>query len=144
MVKFAIDNYHKKVGYGICYEFVEKAVNEKNKNKSFVTILSNRDSMMSYSVPKDSIHPGDVLILIRALFSDSSYIENAHVGIITDFNGDSIIYASQNVATIKNQKEKTIKLKDGEKITVLKHSQVVYGQVVLSELISGEIIVCRF
>ena len=141
ILKFVYEHHHKKVGQGVCSELVLEAM--KLKYNNFGELFRNRDTLNSKWVAYlEDIKAGDIILFREARFSDGDYIDN-HMGIVTDIQGDSILYASQNVQMKRHEREKIIDFY-GKKVSVYKKSRVVYSAIYMNKLISGYVEIYRF
>lgn len=126
VIQFVIDNHGQKVGHGNCKELMVDALSLKYDN-FYEGYFLNPDSMAARSITDIAlIEPGD-LIMIEDTISNF-----AHVGIVTDVSGDSVIYAAQNVQKSYSDQQIEIFLY-GQRDNAYAGSSVEYDMLVLSE-----------
>lgn len=140
ILDFATSHMGKKVGTGLCMEFVEQAENTKYKNWNDDYYL-HPDSMRAHQVVPDSVKSGDLIIFDNIVFSDSSKIES-HIGIICRKWGNNISYVSQNIGSHKDIENKIIY--HGQEMTVFKKSKVKWALFDINNIISGDIYFFHF
>jgi len=125
-VQYVIDNHGQKVGHGNCKELVVEAMSLKYDN-FYEGYFLNPDSMAARSITDvASITPGDLIMI------EDTATNFAHVGIVTHFSGDTIIFASQNVQKSYSDQELEIFLY-GKRDHAYAGSSVEYEMLVLGE-----------
>jgi len=140
VMSFVYSNLGKKVGFGICHELIEQAMNQKYRDWNNEIYL-NQDSMNFHQIPFDSARAGDVMIMDDLTLRDSSTIEG-HIVIITNKSGDVVEYAHQNIGK-KGDRTKWVEY-NGYKMEVFRKSKVECDSIDVDKIVGGYVYVFRF
>lgn len=118
---FALMNKGKKVGVGLCREFVYKAI-KRNHKDDFVEVLKNAGCFEIKD--KAKVIKGDIVTFKNVKYRDD--VIDYHIGIIIDTNESGFFYAHQNAGDDGDETAKIID-ENGKECNVFVNSKVEAG-----------------
>ena len=138
ILSFIEENEGNRVGKGVCFDLVRKAVEQKNKNW-YKKVWCNNKGLKNciVKIPKN----GDIINFSGVVMKNGDRY-SSHVGIIDEVLNDSLlIIAHQNICDSKDKKE--IKYY-GSKKMVCKESAVQLEVININQKIKGKILFYHF
>jgi len=137
IIEFVEKNINKKVGKGICFDLVRKAVEKKNK-RWYKNVWCDRKQLKMCKT--ENPVAGDIIDFSKVVMKDGRKIFS-HIGVVSSFSRNVVIYYEQNVCGSKSRKPIRY---HGKNKRVCKNSAVQKGIININLKIKGKITFYHF
>jgi hypothetical protein len=139
VLKFVYSNLGKKVGTGICHDFVVQA--EDTKYSDWNTDYYLTDKFAQHQVDFSDLEKGDI-ILLDGIVLNEDIDTIRHIGIYMGRKESIVVFASQNIGG-HDQKELVVDYK-GVQMSVFEDSKVELSIIDLRDITYGTVYFFRF